>query len=99
VARRWIQDEPWDDESEDEDWESDDLGLDHSSGDDDVDPDEDEPTIHCPYCRRQIHEDAPRCPYCEQYISREDAPPPRKSWFIVAGTIVTLYILYRWIVG
>ena len=99
MARRWIEDEPWDDESEDEDWESDDLGLDHSSGDDDVDPDEHEPTIPCPYCPRQIHEDAPRCPYCEQYISREDAPPQRKSWFIVAGTIVTLYILYRWIAG
>ena len=40
----------------------------------DVDEDDEEPTVSCPYCRRQIHEDAQRCPYCEQYISAEDAP-------------------------
>ncbi len=94
MARRTIEDESWDEEP-DEDWESDDLGLD----DVDEDADRGEPTIPCPYCRRQIYEDAPRCPYCERYISREDAPPARKPWLIVVGTIVTLYILCRWVFG
>jgi hypothetical protein len=94
VARRTIEDESWDDEP-DEDWEADDLGLDGAA----EDADDGEPTIPCPYCRREIHEDAPRCPYCGQYISREDTPPARKPWLIVVGTIVTLYILYRWVFG
>jgi hypothetical protein len=36
--------------------------------------DDDEPTVPCPYCQREIHEESQRCPYCEQYISQEDAP-------------------------
>ena len=66
--------------------------------DDDNDGD-DEPTIPCPYCKRQVHEDCQRCPYCEQYISEEDAPTGRKPWWIVAGVILCLYVVFRWIVG
>ncbi len=74
----------------------------YSSGEDewdeDFDADEDgEATVPCPYCRREIHEDSPRCPYCENYISREDAPPGRKPWWIILGVILCLYIIYRWI--
>jgi hypothetical protein len=61
--------------------------------------DDDDATIPCPYCKHPIHEDAQRCPYCEQYISEEDAPPTRKPWWIIAGTLVCLYVVYRWIVG
>ena len=61
--------------------------------------DDDEPTIPCPYCRREIHEDAERCPHCERYISDEDAPPQRKPWWIIVGTLACFYIFYRWIVG
>jgi hypothetical protein len=60
---------------------------------------DDEQTIPCPYCRREIQEDSPRCPYCEQYISSEDAPSARKPWWIIAGAIVCLYLVYRWIAG
>jgi hypothetical protein len=67
--------------------------------DDDVDLYDDEPTIPCPWCRREIHEDAQRCPYCERYLSDEDAPPARKPWWIVLGTIVCLYLCFRWIFG
>src|ERR1700675_3271685 len=62
-----------------------------------VDPDEEddalnaaddgEPTVPCPRCRRQIHEDSPRCPHCGNYVSEEDAPPGRKPWWILAGTL------------
>jgi len=64
---------------------------------DDFDADEDEPTIPCPHCRKEIHEDSPRCPYCENYLSDEDAPPARKPLWIILGAIVCLYIVYRWV--
>ena len=87
---RRIDDEPdhgWDDELDD----------DYDDDYPDEDPDEDEPTITCPYCRREIHEDSERCPYCESYISREDAPA-RKPWWLVLGVGLCLYVVYRWIV-
>lgn len=61
--------------------------------------DDDEPTIPCPWCSREIHEDSQRCPYCERYVSDEDTPPARKPWWIIVGSIVGLYICYRWIFG
>jgi hypothetical protein len=66
------------------------------SFDEDVD---DAPTIPCPYCKREIHEDAPRCPYCEQYISREDAPRSRKPWWMIVGLVLCLYAIYHWVIG
>ena len=83
---RWGSDPGFDDEAEDdEDWDNEDN--------------DDEPTRPCPYCRRQIHEDSQRCPYCESYISREDAPPGRKPWWLVLGVGACLYVVYRWTVG
>lgn len=61
--------------------------------------DEDEPLVPCPYCRRKIVEDSPRCPYCENYISREDAPPARKPWWMIVGALLCAYVIYRWIAG
>lgn len=79
--------------------EFDDLQDDDWDADERDDADADEPTVPCPYCRREIHEDSQRCPYCEQYISEEDRPPSRKPWWIVAGVAVCLYLVYRWSVG
>lgn len=86
MALRLAEDEEWDDGESD-------------VGDDEEACDDDEPTIPCPYCKRKIHEDSPRCPYCERYISEEDATPARKPWWIILGTLLCLYIVYRWIVG
>jgi hypothetical protein len=61
--------------------------------------DDDEPTVACPYCKRQIHEDSQRCPYCEHYISQEDAPAAPKPWWIIAGVIICLVLLLIWIIG
>jgi predicted nucleic acid-binding Zn ribbon protein len=69
--------------------------------DDDVldeETEESEPTISCPYCHQEIYEDAQRCPHCERYIAEEDLRR-NKSWLIVIGTVVCLYIVYRWIAG
>jgi hypothetical protein len=79
----------WDEE--DGGWDGDDPPYDDDDGDDS--------TIPCPYCRREIHEDSERCPHCERYISREDAPPARKPWWIVLGVIACLYVIYRWTFG
>ena len=57
-----------------------------------------EPTIACPYCRQEIYEDAVRCPHCERYIAEEDLRK-KKSWLIIIGSVVCLYIVYRWIAG
>jgi hypothetical protein len=68
--------------------------------DPDEDPshnDDDDATILCPYCRRDIHEDSQRCPHCERYLSRDDAPP-RKPWWMLLGVGACLYVVYRWTV-
>ena len=67
--------------------------------DEDADMVEEEPTIPCPNCKRQIHEDSPRCPYCENYISEEDTVPARKPWWIYVGALFVFYVVYRWIAG
>jgi hypothetical protein len=80
----------WDDDEPD--WSGADDDFTDASGD------AGEATVACPYCRRPVHEDSPRCPYCGQYISREDAPPARKPWWIVIGVLLALYVVFRWIV-
>jgi hypothetical protein len=80
-------------------WADDAEGWDRDSGfDDEEDFEDEDSTIPCPYCRRQIHEDSERCPYCEKYLSREDAPPGRKPWWMILGVGACLYVVYRWIV-
>jgi hypothetical protein len=80
-----------DDFDEEDDFEEDDF----EGGEDD----DEEPTVACPYCGREIHEDAQRCPYCEKYISAEDSSGPRKPWWIIVGVIVCLYVMLRWAFG
>jgi predicted nucleic acid-binding Zn ribbon protein len=60
--------------------------------------DDSEPTVACPFCRQEIYEDAQRCPHCERYISDDDFRKKR-SWLIVIGAAMCLYIVYRWIVA
>lgn len=84
-----------DDDDADGDWD-DDADIDAFNGYDSQ-ADEDEPTVPCPYCRREIHEDSSQCPYCERYISREDAPRQPKPWWLIVGVIVCLYAVWRWL--
>lgn len=72
--------------------------TDDDEDDDTEDWDDDgEPLVPCPWCRREIPEDAPRCPYCEHYISREDAPAPAKPWWILIGALLALLGALVWI--
>lgn len=79
--------------------EDDDLEDDWDDEEDDFGEDEDEPTIACPYCGAEIHEEAQRCPACGEYLSAEDAPARRRPWWIVIGVVVCLWLVYRWTFG
>ena len=65
----------------------------------DEEDDGEEPTIPCPHCRRQIHEESQRCPYCENYVSEDDKVSARKPWWIIVGSLLIFYVVYRWIAG
>jgi predicted nucleic acid-binding Zn ribbon protein len=60
------------------------------------DPDHEDTTQPCPYCRRDIHEDAVRCPYCENYLSREDEPAGRRSKWFYLILLLCLVIAIGW---
>ena len=38
-----------------------------------------------------------RCPYCETYISREDSPPPGRTWFWVVMMVLALGAALFWV--
>lgn len=94
MARTRQYDNEWDNDSDD-DW-SDDFNDESSSWDDD------EPaTEPCPFCRREIHEDAERCPYCERYLSDEDSEgraADKPLWFVI-GFLLCLVVLFYWMIG
>ena len=76
-------------DDENEDWNDDEeAGYDG----DERDGHDDEPTVLCPYCRREILEDSPRCPYCERYISEEDHAAPGKPLWVILTALVCLGI-------
>lgn len=64
----------------------------------DTEPDDDT-TDDCPHCGASIYDDAERCPACGEYLSREDAPPRGKPWYVVVGAIVSLAIVAWWLLG
>jgi hypothetical protein len=85
----------------DEEWEEDF----NSDGENEHDDEEElggvndqETTIPCPYCNRDIHKESVRCPYCERYLSEEDAPPSRRLWWLIAGVVAGLFAVYWWII-
>lgn len=97
-----------------DDDDDDDEGYDPSDEYDayrDYDPDDEEtypdgvynddgpPVVPCPYCKREIAEDAERCPYCENYLSKEDAPPSQKSWFTIVMLALAILIAVMWLFG
>ena len=66
--------------------------------DDDMDPPEaeDDATIACPYCGKEIYEGTEQCPKCRRYISEEDAPRRVSRWLIV-GAILAAMCVVGWI--
>jgi hypothetical protein len=88
MPRRVAVEDDWEDDPDDGDgaWQPDD------------EPDDDE-TIPCPHCQAPVYEGAEQCPACGNYLSEEDDPPARKSWWIVLGAILCLLIACLWIMG
>ncbi|RPI91124.1 MAG: hypothetical protein EHM42_00265 [Planctomycetaceae bacterium] len=84
---------------DDSDWGDDDRGNDDWMVDDDDDGGDDVTAVPCPYCRREIAEDAVRCPGCGNYLSKEDLPPERQRGWIVVTVIVCLFVVYCWMFG
>lgn len=83
-----------DDDQDDERYDWDDAEDDPGDG---AEEGEDEPTVPCPSCRREILEDSPRCPYCERYLSAEDhAGAGRPAW-IIATALICLGIAVWWV--
>lgn len=71
--------------------------LDHDDWDDAPEGDEDDDTVECPHCHRDVYEDAEQCPGCGHYLSREDRPRALKPLWIVVGVGICLAVVYRWI--
>lgn len=80
-------------EHADDDWDDE-----NSAYDEDSEQSDGEPTIPCPYCRRDILEDTPRCPYCERYISAEDHDAPQRPVWVSVTALVCLGIAIYWVV-
>jgi hypothetical protein len=74
-----------DQDEDDDDWDTEeDFGDEQNS--------DEEPTVPCPYCRREILEDSPYCPSCERYISAEDHAGTGKPLWVIATALICLGI-------
>lgn len=80
----------------DDDWDDDEVGDDGDDGDD-VDDSDDEPTLPCPFCRREILEDSPWCPSCERFISAEDHARLRRPVWVILTALICLGVVIRWL--
>lgn len=80
-------------DQDDDDWDDGeaDIGDDQDS--------DDEPTVPCPACRREILEDSPRCPHCGRYLSAEDHVGPGKPPWVIVTALVCLAAALWWIVS
>jgi hypothetical protein len=83
---------PTEEPDETDDWDEDDLP-------DGVYHDEDVATVPCPYCKREIFEEAQWCPHCENHVSQEDAPPSQRSWFWIVMMLLALAAAFWWVMG
>lgn len=72
---------------------------DEGSDDHDAEGSDDELTVPCPYCRREIVEDSPRCPYCEQYISEEDRPTRKQPLWVIVTAVICLGFAIWWAIS
>jgi endogenous inhibitor of DNA gyrase (YacG/DUF329 family) len=53
-------------------------------------------TFTCPYCGREVYEDAIRCPHCQRYVSKEDAKSRHPFYWVVLIVILALVGLTVW---
>mgnify|MGYP001612462969 CR=1 FL=1 len=82
-----------DDAAEDHDFDDEDFDDETDYGD----ADDAEPTIACPWCREDIHEDSPQCPHCGNFLSDEDSPGRPKPMWLIVGVVLGLLVILSWI--
>lgn len=80
-----------DDDDADGEWDD---GSDETS-DDGSEDDAADDTIPCPFCRRPIWDDSERCPHCGMEIGGEDAPVPRRPWWVIVTALILLLLFLR----
>jgi len=59
----------------------------------DADEEYDCETRPCPFCKKEIYEQAELCPHCGRYISDEDLPARHPPWVIVGAVIALVAML------
>jgi hypothetical protein len=59
--------------------------------------DQEEPTVACPYCRGEVHEEAQKCHHCDRYLSSEDSPSERKPWWFYLVIALCLFTVFQWL--
>jgi len=69
----------------------------HPEGPDPSDMSDEPAEVHCPYCKREISEEALQCPYCGSYMSREDAPASRKPWWWIVAVVLLVLLLLKYL--
>ena len=81
----------YEDDDEDADWEDDEADVGDES--------DEEPTVPCPYCRREILEDVPQCPSCGRSISAEDHAGQKRPLWIIATALICLGLAILWVLA
>lgn len=82
------------DDDEESGWD-----VDEDAGGAEWDEFDDEPTVPCPSCGREILEDSPRCPFCENYLSDDDHRPRRHPVWVSVTAVICLGIAVWWVLS
>ncbi len=83
------------DDPDDDDFDDADAEAPWEAGEED----DEEPTVPCPFCGREMLEDSPHCPYCEQYVSDADRLRAGRPTWILITAIICLAMAVWWVVG
>ena len=95
MTRRGNRDDDDFEDEADESWDADEDEVDDLDDDDSDDADD---TIPCPYCGKQIYEDAVRCPKCERYLTDEDRTTTSKPrWVVITAIIVLAAVAFAYL--
>ena len=77
------------------------MNDDRWDGEYDVD-DSDEDTTACPYCGREIYDDAVQCPHCHMYIENNALPASGPAWrhrlYQITAVVLIVVLLLLWVV-
>ena len=65
---------------------------------DEVD-DDDDGYVPCPHCGKTMLEAADYCPSCRRWITSEDMPAKKPSWWIVAVVLILIGMMLFSAVG